>query len=381
MSQAKVSESFSIFDGLWPVFRKELLQLSRDPMTLFFAVLVPVMQLFLLGYAVDTNVRQIPTVVYDLAKTQESVRLLDRFVNSDDFQIIKNATSQKELYDTIVAGQAKVGIEIPVDYSQNLLRGNPSNVMVYVDGSDSTITSEAVNVSNGIALQESLQRLIDKNPTLVPPVEVRPSVLFNPDTRSANFFIPGLIAVLLQLMLILLISFSIVRERERGTLEQLNLTPIKPLGLMIGKMLPYGLLGFLEMIWVLLIMRYFFKVEIHGSLILLFGIAVPFLLTILGLGLIISTKAMTQAEAMQLAMSTTLPSIFLSGYIFPTNNMPTFFWIISKLIPTTYFIESLRGIILRGASLQHLWWNGAAMTIMGIVLISIATWRFHSQNS
>lgn len=362
--------------GLWPVFKKEVIQIRRDPATLFFALFVPLVELLLLGFAIDTNVRQIKTVVYDQAMTQESRQLVDRFINTDDFKVVRQVYADRELYEAVVSGEAKVAIKIPADYARNLLKGETADIMVLVDGSDSAVTSEAVNVANGVALRESIKRLSARAQITAIPVEPRHTVLFNPDTRSANFFIPGLIAILVQIMVIALIAFSIVRERERGTLEQLYLTPISPLGLMIGKMLPYGLLGFVEVCWVLALMRYVFAVPIHGSVLLLLLFSLPFILTILGLGLIISTRARTQAEAIQMAMATLLPSIFLSGYIFSLDNMPRVFWWISRFVPSTYYIDTLRGIILRGAGVSHLWMNGVMLLIMGTVMIVVASIRF-----
>lgn len=367
--------------SLWPVFKKEVLHIIRDPATLFFAVLLPIIQLLLLGVAVDTNVRQIKTVIYDLAMTQESRQLIEQFVNTDDFKIVKIVQSDNALYESIVAGEAKVGIKIPADYSRKLLDGDTASVLVLVDGSDSTVTSEAVNVANGVMLQQSLKMLLPNTPRGNIPLEARQKILFNPDTRSANFFIPGLIAVLLQAMLIVLIAFSVVRERERGTLEQLYLTPVDPFGLMIGKAFPYGILGFFEVCWVLAIMRYGFDVPIHGSVALLLLISIPFILTILGIGLIISTKASTQGEAIQMAMSTLLPSIFLSGYIFSIDNMPKAFWYISHLIPATYYIDTLRGIILRGAGIEHLWLNGTILFLMGALMVAAAALRFRAKTA
>lgn len=363
--------------GIVPIFKKEILQILRDPTTLFFALFVPILEMILLGVAVDTNVRQIRTVVYDLAKTQESQQLIERYINSDDFNVVAKVNSDQELYDKIVAGDAKVGIKIPEDYSRALQKHSSTSVLLLVDGSESNVTSEAVNVSSAITLQESLKHIALNTPGVV---ESRHKVLFNPDTRSANFFIPGLVAIVLQIMIIALISFSLVKERERGTLENLYLAPVSPLGLMIGKMLPYGILAFVELCWILLVMRYAFSVPIHGSVILLLGFSIPFILTILGAGLIISTRARTQAEAMQMAMSTVLPAIFLSGYIFSTDNMPKVFWLISKFIPATYYIDTLRGIIIRGADIGHLWVNGVILFVMGIVMLLLAAVRFRQSN-
>jgi ABC-2 type transport system permease protein len=366
-----------IFRGLVPVCRKEFLHIVRDPGTLFFALLIPMVQLFLFGFAVDTNVRQIPTVVLDESHTQESRRLLERFAGSDVFDLRIYAQSPDEMYEAIRAGKARVGVRIPFDYARRLEDGTTAAVLVLVDGSDSAVAGQAISTSTGVALKESLVRVL---PNGAMPIEVRPSVLYNPATRSANFFVPGLIAILLQVMVILLIALSLVRERERGTLEQLTMTPVAPLGLMVGKMIPYGALAFGELCAILVVMRVVFQVPIHGSVVLLLAMSVPFLLTVLGLGLVISTRARTQAEAFQLSMGTILPSVFLSGYIFLIENMPTFFQGISRLIPATYYIQILRGIILRGAGMKELWVNAVVLTVMGCAMILLAARQFVKQS-
>jgi len=362
-----------LFYGLVPVCRKEFLHIVRDRGTLVFALLLPMLQLFLFGFAIDTNIRQIPTVVYDESRTQESRQLLQSFANSDVFQLKFNVSSKDALYETVRAGRARVGIRIPYDYARNLQSGRSASVLLLVDGSDSNVAGQAVSTSTGVTLQESLARVVPGGRI---PIEVRPSVLYNPATRSANFFVPGLIAILLQVMAILLIALSLVRERERGTLEQLTMTPVAPLGLMVGKMIPYGVLAFTELCAILFVMRVVFLVPIHGSLFVLLLLSLPFLLTVLGLGLVISSKARTQAEAFQLAMGTILPSVFLSGYIFLIENMPVPFQVISRLIPATYYIQILRGIILRGAGLAELWTQAAILIVMGCAAILLAARQF-----
>jgi ABC-2 type transport system permease protein len=368
------------FAGMIPVLKKEAIHLRRDPMALFFTVFIPVLQLLLLGYAINTNVRRIPTVLYDEAKTQESRRLIDRFVNSDDFRIVYDARSDEEVNREIVAGRAKVGLKIPPDYSRRLLAGETAGILVLVDGSDSSVAGEASNVANAIALQESLDRVLSfANVRAQLPVEARRKVLFNPDSRSPNFLLPGMIVVLLQMMTVTLTAFAIVRERERGTLEQLFMTPVRPLGLMIGKVVPYAVVSFAELCVVLLLMRVAFRVPIRGNVLLLLALALPFILTMLGLGLLISTRARSQQEAIQLAFGTMMPSIFLSGYIFPIDTMPAFFQWVSRLIPATYLIEIARGVILRGAGLGDLWRQGLALTLMSVVLIGVSARRFRKK--
>jgi len=368
------------FTGLLPVLRKEAIHIRRDPMALFFTVLIPVLQLVLIGYAINTNVRRIRTVVYDAAQTQESRRLLDRFTNSDDFRIVARAASDSELNREIVAGRARVGIKIPPDYSRRLLAGETASVLVLVDGSDSSVAGEASNVANAIAFQESLDRLLSVSAVRAElPVEARRKVLFNPDSRSPNFLIPGMITVLLQIMTVLLTAVAIVRERERGTLEQLYMTPVTPLGLMLGKMIPYAAVAFAELCLMLAFMRWVFLVPIHGSTALLLLLAAPFIMAMLGLGLLISTRAHSQQEAMQVSMGTMMPSIFLSGYIFPVETMPLFFQWLSRLLPATYLIEIIRGIVLRGAGLADLWPQGLALLLMSVALIGVSALRFRKR--
>ncbi len=368
------------FNGLLPVLRKEAIHISRDRMALFFTVIMPMIQMFMIGFAINTNVRRIPTTIYDAAQTQESRRLLDRFVNSDDFKIVKYVFSEEELNREVIAGRAKVGIKIPPDYSRRLLAGQTASYLVLVDGSDSSVAGEALNVSNAIALRESLERnlsVTSARQTL--PIESRPKILFNPDSKSANFLIPGMIAVLMQMMTVLMTAITIVRERERGTLDQLYMTPVKPLGLMIGKVVPCAVVAYVELLILLFFMRFAFGVPIRGSIPLLMLLVAPFILTMLGFGLLVSTRAQTYQEATQMAFGTMMPSIFLSGYIFPTDTMPQIFQWISSIIPTTYLIQIFRGVILRGAELQDLWKQGLILTGMSIWMITIAALRFRKK--
>lgn len=367
-----------LFYGLIPVCRKEFLHVTRDRGTLFFALLIPMLQLFLFGFAVDTNIRQIATVVLDESRTQESRRLLESFAGSDVFDLRTYARSPEEMYEAIRAGRARAGIRIPYDYARRLEDGSQATVLVLVDGSDSSVAGQAVSTSTGVAMKESLVRVL---PDGTLPIEVRPSVLYDPATRSANFFVPGLIAILLQIMVILLIALSMVRERERGTLEQLTMTPVAPLGLMVGKMIPYGVLAFAELCAILVVTTVVFQVPVHGNVLLLLALSLPFLLTVLGLGLVISTRAKTQAEAFQLAMGTVLPSVFLSGYIFLIENMPAFFQAVARVIPATYYIQILRGIILRGAGMRELWMQATVLTLMGCGMILLAARLFVKQSS
>src|SRR5258705_3852320 len=366
-----------MFRGFRAVFYKETLHVRRDFGTLFFSLIIPLLQMLLLGYGIDTNIRQINTVVFNADGRQESRELLDRLKNSDTFHVIRYVNSDGELNNMIIAGKAHVGIKIPVDYSDKLLHQMSAQVLVLIDGSDSSVAGQAINVTTAIGLDESLRRALVANTNFA--VDMRPKLLFNPDSRSPNFFLPGLTAILLLNVTTFLTAFSIVREKERGTLEQLFVTPVRPMGLLLGKLLPYLGIGFFELCMILTFMRFAFRVPIHGSVILLAFLSLPYIFVSLSLGILISSKANLQSEAMQLAFLTILPSIFFSGYIFPLETMPKFFYALSYFVPARYFIDITRGVILRGATIVHLWPDALALFTMGTILLVIAARRFQNK--
>jgi ABC-2 type transport system permease protein len=366
------------FRGFSAVFYKETLHVRRDFATLFFSLIIPILQMFLLGYGIDTNVRQVNTVVYNADGRRESRELLDRLRNSDTFHLARFVNNDNDLNDAIVSGKCRVGIKIPVDYSDKLLHNMSAQVLVLIDGSDSSVAGQAINVTTAIGLDESLRRAL-ANTDAPFAVDMRPKILFNPDSRSPNFFLPGLTAVLLLNVTTFLTAFSIVREKERGTLEQLFVTPVRPMGLLLGKLLPYLFIGFFELCMIVTAMRFLFHVPIHGNVILLAFLSLPYIFVSLSLGILISSKATSQAHAMQLAFLTILPSIFFSGYIFPRETMPKFFYALSFFVPATYFINITRGIILRGAGLAHLSMDALALFTMGSLLLVVAARRFHNK--
>lgn len=360
----------------YSVARKEFLHILRDPQTLFFTLFFPLFELFLLGYAIDTNVRDVRTVILDQAGTQESRALLQRFENSKDFLIVERVFTDDDLTRSIVAGKARVGIKVPSDYSRRLEAGQTAQVLVLVDGTVSSIAAEAVNVGNALALKESLERALDGRPL---PVEVRPRVLFNPDTRSANFFIPGLMVIICQMMATMLSANAIVREKELGTLEQLFMTPVQRGELIVGKMVPYVGLTLLEFCMIALFMRTAFQVPINGIFLTLLALAFPFVLTMLGIGLWISTRANTRDAAGQVAMGTILPSIFLSGYVFPIDSMPSIFQYVSNVIPATWLIDASRGVILRGAGWGELWPHALVLWAMALGMLFFSSLKIRKR--
>jgi ABC-2 type transport system permease protein len=371
-----MNTGFSI-QRLLSVARKESLHILRDPGTLFFALFIPVLELFMLGYAIDTNVRDVRTVILDLAGTQESRQLLQRFENSKDFKIIARVFSDADLNRYIVSGKARVGVKIPEDYSRRLEAKQTAQILILVDGSESSVAAEANNVGNALALRESLARVLGDNASL--PVEARSRILFNPDTRSANFFIPGLMVVLCQMMAIMLSAFAIVREKENGTLEQLFMTPVKASEFILGKLAPYLVLTFVEFCTILLLMRVVFQVPISGYVFTLLSLTLPFVFTMLGMGLWISTRVGTREAAGQMTMGTMMPSIFLSGYVFPLDSMPWIFSYIAQLIPTTWLIDAARGVILRGAGWSDLWVHSVVLWGMGVSMFVLSMFRFRKR--
>jgi ABC-2 type transport system permease protein len=364
--------SFS-FQRTFSVARKELLHIFRDPQTLFFTLIIPILELFMLGYAIDTNVRHVRTVVVDHAGTQESRRLLEQFENSQDIRIVRQVFSQQDASQLIVAGEARIGIIIPQNYSERLQAGETAQILVLVDGTESSIAASAVNISNAITLRESLIRVLGDRQVL--PIEARPRVLFNPDTRSANFFIPGLMVVMCQMMATMLSANAIVREKQNGTLEQLFMTPVRRGELIIGKMVPYIVLTNLEFCMIAFLMRICFFVPIRGAFLTLLLITFPFVLTMLGVGLWISTRASSVDAAGQLAMGTFLPSVFLSGYVFPLDSMPWVLRQVSYFIPATWLIDASRSVILRGGGWRELWQHATVLWVMAIGMLVFSSLR------
>lgn len=355
---------------------KEMLHIIRDPQTLFFTLFIPIVEMFMLGFAINTNVRDVNSVVVDFCNTQESRRLIEQFENSGDFEVVKYCNSEREAQAFIVAGSAQVGIIIPEDFSRKIEAGQTATFAVFVDGTVSSIAAEAMNVGNAIALRASLAQVLQGKEL---PIEARPRMLFNPDTRSAWFFLPGLMVVMCQMLATVLSANAIVREKESGTLEQFYMTPVRRGEVILGKMIPYVVQTAVEFAIILLVMYTIFQVPIRGYVLLLFALLLPFTLTMLAFGLLISTKADTKDAAGQMAMGTIIPSIFLSGYVFPIDSMPEVFKTISYFIPTTWLIDASRGILLRGTDWSTLWQHTVVLWLMAIVVTTIAALRMRKQ--
>lgn len=357
---------------------KEFLQLKRDRMTLRMIVLVPVMQTLIFGYAINYDVKHLKTVVLDESRTFDSRELVAKMAGTGYFDVVQHVDSMEEMRRAIDSGKAAVGIVFDRDYGKNRRRGKPAEAFLIVNASDTTTSSQAMSIMAGISASVSMQTLARRGNWTYRqlPVDVRVRPWYNPDLRTARFIIPGLIAIILTFTLIQFTAIAIVRERERGTLEQLQVTPATRAELILGKIFPYIVIGYFQFTLTILLMRYLFRIEIAGSILQLYLVGFLFMAAVLGLGMLISTVAQTQMQATQMSMFFLLPFVFLSGYVFPIEGMPLIFRWLSNVIPAKYFIEVIRGVVLRGASLVELWEPTALLALYTFLIIALAVARF-----
>ncbi len=364
------------------LIRKEFIQVLRDPRTLVLIFVLPVMMLFLLGYAATNDVRNIALAVFDQDNSASSRALLAAFRASDYFRIEAVVSSEAELRALMDRNAVRAGVIIPPGYGSELTAGRTGQVAFVIDGSDPTVANTALSAATlagqSISTEILTERLNSRgqNFVLQAPVEIRTQVWYNPGLVSAHYMIPGMIGIILQFLATLLTATSIVRERERGTIEQLIVTPLRPWELVVGKLTPYVLIAFLDTLEVLFAGVLIFGVPINGSLGLLLALTALFLITTLGIGLLISTIANTQQEAMLTTQFMLLPSIFLSGFFFPLAAMPDFLQWISYAIPLRYFLIIARGVVLKGVGLEAMWSEAAALALFGLVVMTAAALRF-----
>jgi drug efflux transport system permease protein len=367
------------------LIKKEITHMLRDNRTLIMIFIMPVLQLMLLGYANNTDVKNVPTVVFDQSHSQASRSLLAALQSTGYFSYDYVASTNSEVTDLIDSGKAKVGITIPSDYNGNLLAGDTAQVSVQIDGSDPTTAATvlaAVNLvgqAHGSAIRLEKLALMGAAINGSLPVDVRTRVLYNPDMLSSYNIVPGLIAMILFMTGTSLTALSIVRERERGTIEQLIVTPIRNWELILAKITPYILVSFADMLLILLIGTAWFHVPIRGSLPLLFGMTALYLLPTLGMGLLISTFARTQQQAQLMTMPIMLPAMMLSGFIFPVASLPLFLQFVGKLFPLTYFIAILRDVVVKGVGFNMFMPEALALVVFSILLLGAAALRFNKK--
>jgi len=360
----------------WPMFRKEFIQMRRDRLTLMIMVGLPVIQLLMFGYAIQTDVKHLPTVVLDESRTPESRDLIAAFENTGNFRIVDHVDGRPALDRAIAQGDAQAGIVVPYDYARLLGRGTTATLQVIVDAADPLASQAAINAATSVAAVRNLLILARAAGRASAPLEARVRPRYNPGLRSPNYIVPGLVGVILTITMVLVTAMAIVRERERGTLEQLIVTPITKTELMLGKIAPYVGVGLIQMTAVLVLGRYVFDVPLTGNVPLHYLIALIFVVASLSFGLFVSTLVRTQQQAMQLSFFFVLPNILLSGFMFPRQAMPQLFQWVGLLLPLTHFLKVLRGILLKGVGLEALWREVAVLAGFAIVMIVLSVQRF-----
>lgn len=367
---------------LWALLIKEFIQMKRDRLTIGMMVLLPIIQLLVFGFAINTDVKHLPTVVFDQSLQQEGRDLLSAFTASEYFDIRYAARSFQEVTALIEQGKAKVGIVIPPDFSENIKHNRSAAVQVIVDASDSMAASSAISTAQLIGQIKSQEILVERMRnagTTVPatPYDIRIRPWYNPDFVSAYYMVPGIMGIILTMTMVMITSMAIVRERERGTLEQLIVTPIKTHELMLGKIIPYIFVGYVQATVALLVGILVFELPMRGSIGLLYVLTSLFIIASLALGVLISTMAKTQMQAMQLSFFIFLPSVLLSGFMFPREAMPVLFQAVGCLLPLTFYLQIMRGIILKGVDIGFLWSQVFALTtfIAAILTASILKFR------
>jgi ABC-2 type transport system permease protein len=360
------------------LMRKELIELRQDPRLFGIVILAPILQLTILGYAATTDVKDVPMVVVDADRSTASRELLSRFEASDNFSIVGVVGSTDEIDAWLEDGRAWMAISIAPGYGEKIARGETATIQVVADGTDSNSTNVALGYARVLIGGYSEELIARRTGGQAPQRLVTPvvRVWFNPDLVSRDFMIPGIVALLLLLVTTNMSAMAIVREKELGTLEQLNVTPLARWELITGKLLPYALVGIVDVVLVLIVALLWFEVPMRGSVLLLFAMSLVYLLTTLGLGLFVSTISATQQQAM---MTTTFffltPMIYLSGFIFPIENMPSWIQPVTYLIPLRYFLVILRGLFLKGVGLETFWPQALALLVWGIVILGLATLR------
>ena len=362
---------------VWPMLRKEFTQLRRDRLTFGLMLGIPLMQMIVFGYLVRTEVRDIPLAVVDDARTEESRALVQRLVNTHNFRFVEQLTSRDEIDKTLESGTARAVLVVPPEFSRDIARGAPASAQLVIDASDPLTASSAISgaASAALATQSALGGAGAGGrgaPAFT--LAIRPR--YNPALRDAVNIVPGLIGVILTITLVMIMSLSLVRERERGTLEQLIVTPISKTAVILGKILPFLGIGFVQVTVVLIVARYLFRVPAEGSLMLLYLFALLFMLGMLALGIFMSTLARTQAQALQLALLVIMPSFLLSGFMFPLAAMPRAAQIAGALLPVTHFLTALRSILLKGAGFSALWHEAVILAVVALVLVVLSVRRF-----
>ena len=368
-----------LFRGLGAILFKEFIVVWRDPLTLFFMFFPPLVEMIAFGYALDTDVKHMAMVILNEDRTVDSRQFIDRFVNTETFRVVGEAQSIEEMASQIRRGDAYVGLQIPPKFTQHVRAGQPAQVQLLIDGSNSTTALQAMNTGLSVALTQSLQSLLRETGRSGMPIDIRPQMLYNAGMKSPNFYVPGVIGIVLQIGTVFATAMAVVREREKGTLETLLVSPLSRWGLMLGKLIPYLCIGMVMAMILFLIMRFLFHVPINGSVVAMIFTTLVYVFALLSLGLLVATKAENQMQALQMSMTFMLPSVFFSGFVFPRETMPWIFYAVGTVVPTTYFISLMRAIILRGARLFEYWPHLLILVVMSILLFAFCALTFRKK--
>jgi len=364
------------------IIKKEFQQFKRDPKMFGIVLFAPIIQLVFLGYAANFDVEIVHTTIFDMNKSEESRNLLDTFEGSGYFSFDNYVDNYDELQKDLETSNIILGIIIPSDFDKKLNKREQVKVQAIFDGSDGNTASVASGYVNSILVDYSKNISLDIQQSLgrnlqISPMEAEIRVWYNPELTTRNFMVPGIVGLLLMMITLILTSLAVVKEKEIGTLEQLIVTPIKPYQLILGKLIPFVILGFISVIVVLLAMTIIFDIQVRGSYIFLFFSTFIYILSTLGLGLFVSTISKTQQQAMMLAIFVVmLPMVYLSGFVFPIENMPKLIQITTYVIPLKYFMNIIRGIILKGTGIAELWQDVIILFIMGITILYFSSLRF-----
>jgi len=351
------------FRGLGAILFKEFIVVWRDPMTLFFMFFPPLVEMIAFGYALDTDVKHMALVILNEDRTVESRQFIDRFVNTETFRVVGEVQSFEEMSSQIRRGRAYAGLQIPPKFTQNIRAGNSAQVQLLVDGSNSTTALQALNTALSVGLTQSIESLLRVTNRHNVPIDIRPQMLYNPAMKSPNFYIPGVIGIVLQIGTTFATAMAVVREREKGTLETLLVSPLSRWGLMLGKLVPYLCIG----------------MTMAGNVLAMMFATLVYVFALLSLGLLVATKAENQMQALQMSMVFMLPSVFFSGFVFPRETMPWIFQALGALLPATYFISLARAIILRGAHFFEYWPHLLVLIIMSILLFAFCALLFRKK--
>ena len=359
---------------------KEFIQMRRDRATLAMMLGIPVMQLMMFGYAIRQDVRNLPTVVYDASRTQESRDLARRFEATGNFRLRGEVGSYSDALGQVDRGRARAAIVIPVDYARDFKAGRQSQIQVLIDATDPTASQSAIAAAQLVGQRVNVERVQTRlGPGTTLPMEVRVRPLYNPALKSALFIVPGIIGMLLSNILIIMTAVAIVREREHGTLEQLIVTPLLPSEIMLGKITPYVAVGLVQITAVMILGHYLFGVPMRGNILVAYAASLLFIIANLGLGLFISTLAKAQVQAMQASFFFMLPNVLLSGFMFPREAMPPVAHELGYLLPLTHFLQVIRGIVLKGVGLEALWPQCLALVGFAVLFFTFSSMRFHKQ--